>query len=40
VGWGSKRGGDREGSTVHGTVSSAAGITLLLVGGVGVEERR
>ena len=34
-----KRGGDR-GKHVHGTVSSAAGITLLLVGGVGVEERR
>ena len=27
---------DRRGSTVHGTVSSAAGIILLLVGGVRV----
>ena len=30
---------DRRGSTVHGTVSSAAVIILLLVGGVGVKRR-
>ena len=31
--------GDRRGNTVHGKVSSAALITLLSVGGVGVKRR-
>jgi len=35
--WGVKRRADRRGSTVHGTISSAALIILLLVGGWGVK---